>query len=164
MFGAADFDEIGIAREVACAHFRAGLKSSGAGDQRGRRKVIFPSGSADMHSLNAVHVAVDCTDRRGKADFDFSVRSDAAPLFQLAHAAARDVNCNTTFEIAPIADFGVLLENLPANSGVFHPVHRGVRVPDKRPGEQRVHPRERHALEVGGKVLFRVGWNLQTRE
>ena len=94
----------------------------------------------------------------------FHAFGDPAPLLQLADAAARHVDCDPALEISLVADLGVLLQKLPADAGVFHPMNCGIRFLDQRSGQLRVHSPESHAFEIGGKLLLRIGRNLQALE
>ena len=116
VFGAPHFDQIGIAGEIARPHLGAGLEAPGAGDDGAGAKIVFVPRGADAHPLDAMHVAVDRADRGRKADLDIPLRGYAAPLFQLAHAAARHMNGDAALEIALVADLGMLLQKLPADS------------------------------------------------
>src|SRR5262245_54809232 len=113
VLAAAHLHHVGIAGEVARAHFGIGLKAAGAGDHGLRFEVIAAIGPADGDALDAAHVAMDGADRRLEADLDAEPLGDPPPLGELADAAASDMNGDATLEIALAADLGVLFQRLP---------------------------------------------------
>src|SRR5262249_6454771 len=89
---------------------------------------------------------------------------DLPPLLELAGPAARHMNRDPALEVAPVSDPRVLLQELPADPKLLHPMDGGIGLLDQGLGENRIDPMHRHAREVGRKILLRIGRNLDTRE
>ncbi len=106
---AAHLNQIGIAGEIARAHFRIGLEAARAGDHRLGDEVIAAVRAADAHAFDAAQVAMHGADRRIEPDLDPQRLRDLPPLGELADAAARHMDGDAALEIALVADPGVLL-------------------------------------------------------
>src|SRR6185437_4943020 len=102
----ADLHIIRVAGKIARAHFGAGLKAAGAGDDGARLQIIFAIGAADAHPVHAMLVAMQGVDRRAEANFDAHALRDGAPLLKLPDAPTRHVDGNAALEIALLADLG----------------------------------------------------------
>src|SRR5262249_12697237 len=145
---AAHLHHVGVTREIACAHLRIGLETAGTGDHRLGLKLEAALGTADHNALDSAQIADECADRQLEADLDAHAFGVPTPLRELARAAARHVDCDAAFEIALAVDLGVLLERLPSDADLAHPVHRCVRLIDQRLRELAVHAPLRHAVEI----------------
>ena len=63
---------------------------------------------------------------------------------------------DTALEIALAVDLGVLLQRLPLDADLAHPMHRRVRFLDQRVRQLAVHAALRHAVEIGHEVVGAV--------
>jgi hypothetical protein len=85
-------------------------------------------------------------------------------LLQLPHPAAGDVNGDAALEIALAADLGVLLQELPFDADILHPMHGGVGFVDERLRQRAVHAALGHAVEVGEEILARIRRDVEGAE
>jgi hypothetical protein len=123
---AAHLDQVGIAGEIARAHFRIGLEAARAGDDGLGHEIIAAVRPADPHAFDTAQVAMHGADRRIEPDLDPQPLRDLPPLGELADAAARHMDGDAALEIALVADLGVLLQGLPLDPDLPHPVQRRV--------------------------------------
>ncbi len=64
---------------------------------------------------------------------------------------------DAALEIALAVDLGVLLERLPLDAGLTHPMHRRIRLLDQSLRELAVHAPLRHAIEIGHERVGAIG-------
>ena len=125
---AAHLHHVGVAVEIARAHLRIGLEAAGAGDHRLGHEIVAAVGSADAHAFDPAQIAQHGTDRQLKADLDPALLGDPPPLLELPEAAAGDMDRDAALEIALALDLGVLLQRLPFDADLAHPMHGRVRL------------------------------------
>src|SRR5262249_34358857 len=159
VLAAAHLHHVGCAGEIARAHFGAGLEAARARDHRLGLEIVAPVRRAHGHALDAAQIAPHGAAGRLKADLDAELFGDTPPLRELPNAAARHVDRDAALEVALAVDLGVLLQRLPGDADLAHPVHRGVRLIDQHARKVTVHSPLCHAVKIGHEVVGAVGRN-----
>ena len=157
VLGAAHLHHVGVAGEVARAHLRIGLEAARTRDHRLGHEIIAAVRAAHRHAFDPAQIAQHAADRRLEADLDAEALGDLPPLRELTGPATRHVDRDAALEIALAVDLGMLLQRLPPDAGLTHPVNGRIRLLDQRLRQLAVHAALGHAVEIGCKIVSAVG-------
>src|SRR5262245_10860661 len=120
--------------------------------------------SADGDTFDPPQVAVQSADGRLETNFDAEILGNAPPLRELPDPATGDVNGDAALEIALAADRGVLLQRLPLDADLAHPMDGRIRFLAQRMRELAIHAALGHAVEIGHEIVRAIGLDNHGRE
>ena len=130
MLAAAHPHQVAVGAEIARAHLGAGLEAAAAADDGAAEEIVFAVRRQDVHTLDAVLVAVERRDLGFVADLDAQLVGDLAPLQQLSEPAADGMDDRAGLEIH-LAVHRHRLFVLELDAGLVHPVDGGIGIVDQ---------------------------------